>query len=113
MPLSDEPPGVPQGWIATAVVAVLSAVGGFWAVIRKDRGSAITHLNRVIRGHERYAETLEGRVQEYQKMLAAAEAELRTLKSELTAERLDNHRVTKENGHVTSENDRLTRENDE
>ncbi len=86
------------------MVAVIGAVGGLWAIVRKDKGSAITHLNRVIKGHERYAKTLEDRVEDYQKKYAAVETDCRDLKSELTAMTLDRDRLAKDNERLADQN---------
>jgi hypothetical protein len=56
------------GWIAAGVATVLGAVGTFWALLRKDRRedttTALTHANRIIAGHERYAERRDKRIVE-------------------------------------------------
>jgi hypothetical protein len=82
---SQPPDEAHYGWITAAVLAVLGGVGTLWSVIRKDRGSAITQLNRVIKGHLDYIESLEARVKSHQGLLGSCEAAIRELKSELTA----------------------------
>ncbi len=64
--LPDQPIGGPYGWLAAAVVTILTAAGSLWALVRKgkteDSTTALTHANTIIKGYERYVGKQDERI---------------------------------------------------